>query len=248
MKSLIYISLLIIVLGCNIGTKQTNKTTETDTTVDNSKYYTTEDTIIITTETQDTLEYSKAEFNKIIDTHPELWNNKYVENPDLLYYCKGDRDDFRSEVGQDNYYILYAYFLRKKNGADKYAQQREKLINIYSNINSLFGYFQYGGTYFGHQDSRICGYAEYAIDLYPKNKYEIEKTYDITKQKNIYINSLRQIIEDESSIDYMTLGKKEKEERKKVLNKIVDNIEKLITENFYLKRAQAFQYEYYQSY
>lgn len=94
---------------------------------------------------------------------------------------------------------------------------------------------------------RILGYAEYSIYLFPKEKNELEKTYDITKQKKLYIKSLRQLIEDESKIDFETLGQ-EKIIRNKELNTIVDELEKLITDNFYLRRAQEFQYRYYEYY
>ena len=142
---------------------------------------------------------------------------------------------------------LKKYFLKQKNGVKEFAQQRQKLIDIYSNINSLFGHFEYGGTYFGHQSSRILGYAEYSIYLLPKNNDNISKTYDITKQKELYIKSLRQLIEDENKIDFNTLGQ-EKIERTKKLNKIVDELDKLITDNFYLRRAQEFQYGHYEYY
>jgi len=251
MKNILYI-LILTTLSCNNQSKQADKTTIADTTkqvatipkTDNSKYYTTKDTLLITTETGDTLLYSKDDFNKIVDNHSEFFND-YPQDPDQAYYCKADNAEFGSEVGQDSYYVLYAYFLKQKNGADKYSQQRKKLIGIYSDINSLFQHFQYGGTYFGHQYSRILGYAEYSIYLLPKSKEDVEKTYDITKQKEFYIRSLRQLIEDESKIDNETLGK-EKIERTKELNKIVDDLDKLITDNFYLRRAQEFHYEHYE--
>jgi hypothetical protein len=217
----------------------------------NSKYYTIQDTIIIATEIGDTLRYSKEEFNQIIDNHPEFFSVYqqfgYPQNPDQAYYCNQDVEEFGSEVGQDTYYELYAYFLKQKNGIQKYAQQRKRLIDIYSNINSLFGYFQYGGTYFGHQSRRILGYTEYSVYLLPKKKEDIEKTYDISKQKDLYIKSLRQLIDDENAIDFNGLGN-DKIHRNKDLNKIVDELDRLITENFYLRRAQEFQYEYYEYY
>jgi len=90
------------------------------------------------------------------------------------------------------------------------------------------------------------GYAEYSIYLISEIK--IEKTYDITKQKELYIKSLRQLIEDESKIDFETLDKDKKSERKKELNKIVNELDSFITDIFYLRRAQEFQYEYYEYY
>lgn len=76
---------------------------------------------------------------------------------------------------------------------------------------------------------------------------EFEKIYDITKQKEIYIKSLRQLISDESSIDNETTGT-EKDKRRNDLYKIVDNLEGLISDIFYLRRAQEFQYENYEYY
>jgi len=241
-------------LSCNSQSKQADKTIVEDTKkqvvtipkTDNSKYHTTKDTILITTEIDETLKYSKVDFNNIVDNHLEFFE-KYPNNPDQAYF--NNNEGFGgSEVGQDEYYIMYAYFLKQINGVKEFAKQRQKLIDIYSNINSLFGHFEYGGTYFGHQYRRILGYAEYSIYLLPKNKEDIEKTYDITKQKELYIKALRQLINDESKIDYETLGKEKKVERTKELNKIVDDLEKLINDNFYLRRAQEFHYGHYEYY
>lgn len=246
-------------LGCNqqpktdisVTTKQVGKTEQNDTTIssqkiDNSKYYATTDTLIIPTETVGTIKYGKDEFNQIVDNHQEFFTN-YWQDPDKKYYCYGDSKEFGSEVGQDDYYVLYAYFLKQKNSVDKYAVMRKKLIDIYTNINSLFQRFQYGGTHFGHQYPRILGYAEYSIYLYSEQSDNIEKTYDIAKQKELYIKSLRQLIDDESKIDNETLGK-EKIQRNKELNKIVDDLSKLITDNFYLRMTQEFHYKHYEFY
>ncbi len=253
MKNVIYI-LIFTVLSCNNQSKKaeikdTGHATENIVTkkeTKNSKYYRIKDSIFIETEIGETIKYAKIDFNNIVDNHPEFFE-KYPNNPDQLYFNLNDGIEFDSEVGQDTYYILYAYFLKQSNGIEKYAIQRKRLIDIYSKINSLFGHFQYGGTYFGHQSTRILGYAEYSIYLLPKTKEDISKTYDISKQKELYIKSLRQLIEDESKIDFNTLGE-EKNEQTKKLNKIVNEIDKLITDNFYLRRAQEFQYVHYEYY
>lgn len=253
MKTLYYIPLLTI-LGCNTPTKQADTKSHTDTSsyssstrqVDKSIYYTTKNTLFITTETGDTLKYSKREFNDIVDAHPELYSDN-VQDPDPTYYCNANKKDFNSEVGQDEYYILYAYFLKHKNGIDQYSERRKKLIDIFFNINSLYQSFQHGGTYFGHQASRVLGYAEFSVYLYKRYEDELSKTYDIAKQKALYIQSLRQLASDEIQNDNEILVP-EKTERRKDLNVIVDSIEKAITDNFYLRRAQEFQYEHYQYY
>lgn len=252
MKTIYILLITFVLLSCNNQPKRVdttshidNKKTQTNQ-IDYSKYYTQQDTIFIKTEIRDVLKYSKADFNDIINKHPEFFK-EYPDNPDQTYFNDNDKEEFGSEVGQDAYYILYAHFLKQKNGDREFATQRQKLIEIYSNINSLFGYVEYGGTYFGHQSSRILGYAEYSIYLLPKTKDDISKTYDITKQKELYIKSLRQLVEDESTIDFNTLGQ-EKVIRNQKINKIVDELNKLISDIFYLRRAQEFQYGHYECY
>jgi hypothetical protein len=253
-RALLYLSLFVF-LSCNNRASRVDKPQLIDTSakveagnkIDKSKYYTTHDTLAIPTELGFTLKYGKEEFNEIIDSHPELTDD-YTQEPDYVYHCNGDSEGFNSEAGQDNYYILYAYLLKNKNGDEKYSAIRRKLIDIYSNINSLFAHFEHGGTYFGHQGVRILGYAEYSVYLYKLNKaHDLSKTYDITKQKELYIKSLRQLISDENSIDFDTL-EGEKMEQTKKLNKIVDDIERAITNNYFLRRAQEFHYSHYEYY
>lgn len=238
---------LIIVLftiACNNFNKGADEDGKdaTPVTIPNSKYYTLKDTLVIVTEIGDTLRFAKNEFNSIIDNHPEFFD-VFVASPDILYNCYVKNNDFGSEQGRDLYYALYAYFLKQNNGVKEFADQRRRLVDIYSRINSLFAEFQHGGTFFGHQRLRILGYVEYSLSTYPK-RFGFEKTYDIGNQKELYIKSLRQLISDESSIDLESLGA-ERNQRNKDLNKIVDEIDTLITDIFYLRNAQEFQYSNY---
>ena len=247
----VYIFVLIGFLGCKNQTIPTEKRTEKSSHNNSdsfgnkfkSNYYILSDTVRIATEIGDTLVFGKNEFNEIIETHPEFFHD-LTYNPDYLYYQYGNNKTFGSEVGQDVYYILYAYFLKQKNGEVEFREQRKKLIDIYTQINILFGSFQYSGTYFGHQRKRILGYAEYSVYLYPKSGEKFEKTYNIIPQKELYIRSLRQQIKDESSIDFQSLGN-DKIESNQYLNKIVDEIDRLITDIFYFRSAQLFQYNNY---
>ncbi|HSZ86962.1 MAG TPA: hypothetical protein VK787_13095 [Puia sp.] len=121
---------------------------------------------------------------------------------------------FGSEIGQDEYYILYAYFLKKKNNKNNFEVRRNTLIKIYNDINEIFGMLSYGGTYFGHQGRRIIGYAEYSIYLYSQNEEDYKKKYDISKQKKFYINSLKQFIVNEESADVETVNQRGKRKTK----------------------------------
>ena len=55
------------------------------------------------------------------------------------------------------------------------------------------------------------------------------------------------VYDDESTIDNNYLGNEdERIKRTKKLNKIVDELDSLITDNFYLRRAQEFHYGHYE--
>ena len=251
MRHLLQSIFIILLLSCNRQDSQPRGLAVTDTirqdqgNIDRSKYYVTLDTLVISDEAGDTLRFSKEDFNQIVDKHPELYQ-EFISNPDYLYHCYGEGTDFGSEVGQDTYFALYAYFLKQRNGVEKYSIQRANLIQIYQKINLLFSFFQYGGTYFGHQQKRIVGYAEYSVYLYSKGG-TFEEIYDIRRQKELYISSLQQLIKDESSIDMNSVGIA-KDERVKELNTIVKDLDQLIKDIFYLRRAQAFQHENYEYY
>ena len=226
---------------------------QSSTNVDKTKFYVTTDSIKIISNTSDTLIYSKQDFNEIVDNFPTLYEN-FPDYPDISYgrsgYYKSIIDknvnkkdiSFSSEGGEDEFYILYAYFLKKKNIGKELAVRRNHLITIFLKINLILDILNYGGTFYGHQGSRINGYAEYAIYLYKEDSNDFNKPYDISKQKNLYINLLRQKIKDEISIDNEVPRKAEKDMRQKDLFKMVDELDKLITDNFYLTEAQQFQF------
>lgn len=211
------------------------------------KYYIRTDSILFITGRGDSIYYHKEFLNKVVDTHPELYNDN-VSEPDINYLCGNNQDEFSSEVGRDDYYMLYAYFLQQKNGISKYKERRKNTINIYTNINQLFGYINYGGTYFGHQYQRILGYAEYSVYSFDFLKENL-KNYDITKQKDLYIKSLKEIIKDEveTDVELKLNGNYElrKKERYRELMPIIDSIETLITDFYYLRSAQEFHFRYY---
>ena len=244
---------IIALIGCGQGPEIKPRAVDSikpglpGDTLRRSAYYTTKDSVNIVSETGYTIRLGKKDFNGIIDRHPELLSEEGVYDPDLIYNCSGKDDEFGSEAGQDNYYVLYAYFLKQKNGIEKYEERRKKLTAIYSALNLLFDQIEGGGTYFGHQDARIAGYAEYSVSLFAGNEKYIAKTYHLKAQKDLYLSALRRQIQDEVSTDTLVIGK-EKEKRYTTLNRFVENLDKLITDNFYLKRAEAFQYAKYEYY
>ncbi len=237
---------LILLISCNKQSEQISKEDECKKTIEKEKYYTKEDSIFIITK-YDTFKYGKSDYNKIIDSNPEFLD-EFPEDPYILYDCKVNYMEYGSEVGKDSYFVLYQHFVQQRNGIKEYEHERQTLIDIYSKINDLFATLEYGGTYFGHQYFRILGYAEYSVYLYKSNIEDIDKSHSIVKQKELYIKSLYQLIEDRVEIDTELIDINEKNIQLKELNKIVNDLDKLITNIFYLRRVQEFQYRFYEYY
>lgn len=240
MRILSYI-LMIFILSCNNQPKQISLKPENG----NKKLNMAKDTILIILP-EDTIKYPKDEYDKIVDNNPEFFN-EYPQDPDLLYAHKKNKGEFQSEVGQDSFFILYQHFLKPKNGINEYEQERENLIEIYSIINSIFQKLENGGTYFGHQYWRIFGYAEYSVYLYKTYEPDIDKSYSIKGQKDLYIKSLYQLVDDKIKND-SDITDEHKALKTKDIYKLINTLGAKITNIFYLRRAQEFQYKHYEYY
>ena len=188
----------------------------------------------------------KARFNEYF----EVINHPFPISPDLAHQnAIHDYSEYKdilqgvaSEAGKDKFYIRYAEFLKTKNGVSQ-EEKREKLISIYSSLNRINSMIRGGGTYFGHLDKRIPGYAEYSIYISIDNDY-FEKEYNIENQKKLFIESINQHIKDDESVNLYYLAK-EKEERKKDFDNQVEKLDSLITDYYYLRMAQEFNYSHY---
>lgn|SRR5690606_35584609 len=188
----------------------------------------------------------KARFIELI----HFLNDPYPVEPDLAYEkaidnCSGYSDVVTyidSEAGKDDFYKCYFEFLKIKNGVDQ-EEKREKLISIYSSLNRINSMIRDGGTYFGHMDYRIPAYAEYSVYISIDNDY-FEKQYSIENQKKLFIESIEQHISDDESVNFNYLPK-EKEGRKKDFDNQVKKLDSLITDYFYLRMAQEFNYSHY---
>jgi hypothetical protein len=215
-----------------------------------------EEKVLIIAEPGDTLEYSKQEFDALRKAMPGL-NKHFVSHPDALYdkneffkYTdekgKAAAISFACESCKDAFYEIYAHFLKQKNGVEKYASRREKLIEILRNINEICRALKGGGTYFGHQYRRIHGYAEYAIYKYSKtNNNDVNSNFK-EEQKKLYFKSLKEKINGYfQGHDSGELTKDEKSRLKDDLAGIINNLNKLVTDNFYLENLQEFQRSYY---
>lgn len=210
------------------------------------KYYTTADSVIIIAQPFDTLIYLKEYYNSIITFFPELYAPPILSPQQTMrrgtVYVNfinnnGEEDNisFGSEVGQDSYYTLYAYFLQKKNGISKHEVMRKKLRELFYTVNSIFANIENGGTAYGHNQRRIPAFVEFAI--YQRDLYNSD--VNIYNGKKKFIKWFREIIDAEIKQDESLLPKEAKEKKQKLYNKL-SKIEALITNQFYLLQAENF--------
>jgi len=219
-----------------------------------------EEIIIYADNDEDSLIISKNEMNKIEALFPVFKadfpsnpNESYAGNSWKKYINQDGKEDsftFGSEAGQDYFCLVYTYYLKQKNGNEKFKKERETLIELYRAVNGLYQGLNYGGTYFGHQHKRLNADAEYSIYQLVIGKEYYEKKYDFKKQKKLYIQSLIQYVADEESQNSYNEedrieGNGKNTRRAKELQKRIDILQKLITNYFYLNQVQNFEITYY---
>jgi hypothetical protein len=197
------------------------------------------DSLDISTIHSDKLIESKKYLHDILERHPELKPNEFMFSPGYLYDHQGD-PNFNCEACRDDYFQLYAYFLKPFNKGNLYQNKRENLVKIFRDILLINGKLNNGSI--GHQYNRAVGYAEYDIYLYLHYKDDYRKMYDITKQKALYLALLKQRITDEVN-NNPEYSPNEKIKNKALLFKGLKDLTRLITNYFYLKMAQAYEYE-----
>lgn len=225
---------------------QEEKEDQTTSQFNPKKYYTKKDSVLLASFEEDMVYVSKEDFNDVVRKHLEFFT-EYPTAPERTY-AKNSDEQFMSEVGQDDYYLYYAYFLRNTNEMykidDDFDHQRNKIMIIYTRLNRIFSLLDGGGPGYMHLYRRTFGEAEYAVYLYALTRKDFTVKYDISKQKDLFKQTLQQIVTDrlENTFD---IHETEKPELKKELFALINEIDAQITDAFYLTQAQKFYYSSY---
>lgn len=219
---------------------------QTTNQFDPKKYYTTKDSVLLASFEEDIVYVLKDDFNDVVRKHPEFFV-EYPTDPERTYAENSD-EQFTSEVGQDDYYLYYAYFLKNTNEMykidDDFDHQRNKIMIIYTRLNRIFSLLDGGGPGYMHLYRRTFGEAEYAVYLYALTRKDFTVKYDISKQKDLFKQTLQQIVTDrlENTFD---IHETEKPEIKRELFSLINEIDTQIADSFYLAQAQQFYYSNY---
>jgi len=201
------------------------------------------DSILLVKMDENLLFVSKNKFEEVINEHPEFLNIDY-NSPDILYAINSK--GFESEVGQDDYYLFYAYFLSKNQNSEIDKINRNKLLEIYTSLNRIYALLDNGGTGFAHLYKRIFGYAEYSLLIY-NNNIQDEIKVDFKQQKTLFIKNLELIVSNRLQNEW-NYNNSEKKKIQIELNKLIEIIKKSITDSYLLLETQKFMFSTYQTY
>lgn len=203
--------------------------------------------------------FEKEPYDKFRKWFNEELNPNYILSPDearaifdksLLQRKLGFKD---ATFVVSGFYVLYGHFLKERNGKKADAALRERTKKSFKIINDIYREISDGHpSYFRHQEVCISGYAEFVVYNYLRFGKFLDKKYDITKQRQLYIQSLRREIldaeADPESIVYGYMGKHTDEERKRRVDtalQLVNELEPYIETYFDLKAVQQYQYGHY---
>lgn len=189
--------------------------------------------------------YTQERFRHIVDSFPQLsMRNDIIEHPDSAYFkypVYTVEYTFGSEAGQDEFYLLYAHFLKDKYDYKSYEEERSNLIKLYRFINDFYRSINNGGTYFGHQYCRIVGYTEYDIYKLSRSQSPKIKSRYFVPEKNAWLNKLENVITKSMEAEREDIAS----DKSKKLRSILTDIDNLITSSFYLARAIDFERQHY---
>ncbi|MEZ2442256.1 hypothetical protein AB6805_11065 [Chitinophaga sp. RCC_12] len=192
----------------------------------------------ITIDSDANLVYTENELKSILKRNP-VFMEKYPTSPAEAYanlWCHSIPEDarFGGEAGQDEFYLLYSYFWKKKNVNQQ--QRRERLLRLYRYVNEIYGELHHGGTYFGHQYKRIPAYVEY--DLYCLDPVDSLPGYK--NIRSLYIGLFKEEIKSKISVE----NDIDPAAEEKLLGK-VDELAPLMTDYVDLMLVRKFQYSNY---
>lgn len=194
--------------------------------------------------------YEGKMLNTIIDYFPTIYQFPPL-SPDSSYKASGIWKDYKdssgetqnisfgSEVGQDDYYVIYGWFLSKKMSIQALSRA-EKLAIIYRKINSISNRLERGGTHFGHMYRRIAGISAYDGYMYAHRKLPASTHFGADKKA--FISTLKRYIRQRTDADIRI--READEQVKTQILALATELSNLLTDSYYLKMAKEFTREY----
>lgn len=206
--------------------------------IDYSDFYMKVDTVYLPNPSGYTFRVNQEEINHLIDSFPELFQEQMLA-PKEAAEKAWKRKLIQCFADEDHFHIQYYYLMRKRNGEGFWTEPREKLQTMFMLLNDLSLCEGIGGNYHGHEIAHILADTEFDIYLLKNSQGLLHDSYDMSKQIHLYIECLRQWVRDENGLQLEYKGA-EKVNREKEFQIIVDKLESVITNGYYLDQAREY--------
>ncbi|MGK4568191.1 hypothetical protein [Flavobacterium sp. 3HN19-14] len=151
-------------------------------------------------------------------------------------------DNSLSEMQKDSLCIKYAADKRLRNGENIIL--RNKLTTNFLMINNLYSLLNYGGTYYGHQQTRLRAEVEKSIS--ELNISDKNQNGNFAKSKKDYLKKWIDFIEKKESENVENkIDKSAAKKRSKEFEEKLDTLQRNIENQFMLNQIIKFEKKYY---
>lgn len=148
-------------------------------------------------------EITELKYNQIKKDHPEFFSKK-IESPEILWRKFSEKQNDPSLTNKDSYFVYYAHFFQLKNVNPHHISARKKAIQNYLIINDIGRGLKQGGTYFGHEVTRIPAFAEFNLLEILEGKVEDVSKNEFDYRKMKIIGSIKYQIQNREPLEYGT--------------------------------------------
>lgn len=184
----------------------------------------------------------EQQFNGIIGIPGLFRHPDHAYSYLMLEYQDSDRpitNDYVSRAGKDEFYIRYAFFLHRYQYyvLSDYNDNRKVLYKLFNMINDFYFIQAGGGNYHGHVASRVPAFCEFELAKLTWGSCSLDNDQINTEEKKIFMDYLRNQIGK-----FSTIPKSELEATQQRLESVLNQIDKLITNNYYLQAAENFDW------
>lgn len=172
--------------------------------------YTQRDTVRISAYHQ----YDRETFNRIVDSFPNLYQYPPL-HPDSAFAIKsymeyidkaGEKQciDFGVMANSDDFYALYAEFLRQENKTDE--AKRRQLQGNFESLAEIYQLITFPSQLQGYVKGKIPAMVQYGLYLWHQHKSTDSKGFEQCKEA--YLNHLNELKNDIIDADFRDFREK----------------------------------------
>lgn len=188
-----------------------------------------------------------AMMKRALEVYPGLAQEVFDKPENVFRMETAEGDDELDLELEGEEMLIYTYLLREKNKTATQITTRKNLIAIYQYINRLYQLLAHGGTGYMHMLEKIPALAEYEVQF----QHQYSNLYNdrgklFIKAKHNYLRKLRAMAKAREDSDF-DLSDDDKKENYKDVGKVLEHLEKQISNQYYLNLVKKYEKENYSS-